>query len=1285
MKLIQRIKNREKGFVMLAIIFLIAIAGAAAYAKTLFNVTSQEKTIQREIQSRQLGFVTLSALDYLQKWLKDNVTLYGLQDPMFYDNSSGGNNAGNIQELQGNPNGPMALWLNSFKTNFHNFAPSNDYAISRVIFDALQFDQACTTECFARVNTNSVANAYADFTLKVKTQAGTDMTATRSMRQAIRISASNLGDFSVFVQDMVLNPGPDMTLEGPVYVGGNAYITPSRNHTITFTVNPAIRNPSVLQAHGIIYWFGQRTSGDPAEFDVYGAPVLYYYMSNISFGWEDIDHSGTLEPNEKSTIKVLDNRNFGPGPVPNPPSYTELIGNSHHAPVLSYSSTPFIDSDSRNIFKSDRLKTDIWDWPVFTTTHFDFGMQGQPADIKVKSTAIFAPSALATNFIPSPYPGEAAWRTFLDANFLITPSVGQPYRLFTDHADAQTLIIGSASNPHALIDLALPPCGGPNQPACTPCGGPNQPVCTEDDYSLQQVKLQWLARDPGPNARGLSFHFGLYKCNDPSRTPQCVPLRQRNPEDIDPEPFVEYGVGPYSNDPTKFIYLPSLTTVASGSMTADYDARRDPQRPLALTEIVIDVHKLGLLIASGAFAATGDPSNPNLNHPHPHRPRDADYPVIFYIGIPTETFSVAQGQNVESYGVMSSVVRLSEANKLPKKGLTVATNGFLQTLGNYNNVCPVGAACAADPADPGYCEMNPAAILADQIEILSGAYQSYPINTRPDPSAPSPSQFTNPIDGLNYLSPVDSSVPPHTFSISDYRAHPIYSQNPNDADVTVKSMLISGNVPNQLRPIFENNPNVNRKFYSDWITGIQSYQPDPQGSVNSVQVVNQASRLDQDPHAGAYLKKTEFQRFLCNHPNVNDDPVDCPNRTGINPNFHDPAYEDIPVYIITGYIDNAQGTDQPQYQPVGTIRTIFGPNSDIPLYLKVDENGIIQSGPPGQYLEPSDLEYSCKRVNDNDQNRTQAYRMKPGTRYAALSQMNPFLTPPLPQDPAQPGYDPANRGLSKGINLFKQSENCYARYVCCHSGNTCDPYTPNDCTQFNACGSGNELTCVHGCTGTDCGVNYSCTGSGGEGQCSDAPAHCINQVPGDSQAPNGYEQWRQPHCNDSCPAVCGNWQCRGGTPPTLYPFERKLVYNIGGYPRVYYSSYRPNTSWQEWKREFLYIQNSVPAYSGGLENFLRFRENWNKAACHFSNNLISCTEIPTQQINFNHYGALDILWTAQTLKLSDGQTPAYWSSASYAAPERTFHYLVTLQKPQCTPAGIPGTASVEKRGFSEEH
>ena len=101
-------------------------------------------------------------------------------------------------------------------------------------------------------------------------------------------------------------------------------------------------------------------------------------------------------------------------------------------------------------------------------------------------------------------------------------------------------------------------------------------------------------------------------------------------------------------------------------------------------------------------------------------------------------------------------------------------------------------------------------------------------------------------------------------------------------------------------------------------------------------------------------------------------------------------------------------------------------------------------------------------------------------------------------------------------------------------------------------------------------------------------------------------------------------------------------------------------------------------YSGGLENFIRLSESWQKWNC--SGN--SCTPLDAKY-NLTVNGTLDILWTAKTLVDAVGK-PAYWLPTTYDAPNRSFRYATQIRKDGCLAPGIPETIQMNPEGFKQE-
>lgn len=1245
-------RKQEKGLVMLAILFLVAFSTSFLYAKTYFNLANQIQTAERQIQTEKLRFIAISSLGYAQKWVKEKVTGVpdGLSNMEWF-------NVGPIQQMH-SVDSPEN-WLNAssggIKSNYRQFAasltglpPLPTYAI-----DNIDFSPDCTadSDCFANViqnNYNTTGTANIALKTKMLLKAGPDVNdiifATKTMQQAILVSASNLAYYSVFThQDLYLNPGPAFTLEGPVYVGGDAFVTPSKGSAITLTYDSNIVASYIAKIHGNFYWFGDRklgnlsVSGPPsctvgtpgcyplpewqlpavAETDPNGEKVLYYFMSNIDFGWTDTNGTPGLQNDEKSTILITDlNHQTLPQDV-------ELIGTTRPAPSLFYGPTPE--------FLGERWNSDGM-WPVYTTTHLDWTQNLGTPNWIVKSTLSFKHS--------NPFDIETApsfqnlWDQFLTTQFETSPG----FRIFEDGAEEEVLVIGSADNPHALIDLAQP----------------------GDDLSLQDIKFQWLARNssngnplqPTFNYGGISLDFNKYlcsstdpNCDNPNTDPDNSTLYDR-----DPLRWAWHSgtAGPAAD---KFIYLVTRTS-GDPTSTIYYDERRTK----ILTEIIIDVAQLKALLDS------------NTAGQQPYLPA-ANTPVLLYIGLPTVPINTIGPMGPERYGVNDSLIRLINAEELPNSGITVATNGFLQIQGNYNTECPAGSIC--DTGSANYqCEMIPAAVVADQIMVLSNSWQDFTYGSSwpnlpdcddsgsadPDCSY-SPASFQIPVDGPGgpfYNAPGNALGNP--FSISDYKAHPIWAEtmqaDPASINVDVRSMILGGNVPNQLIPQTNLNPDVNSTF--SWANG----------DITGIGLSNYTTSVFSGS-TKTYISKEAVTNTLCrtgidDKGNPIDRPANCPSEAVLV----DPEYDDIPVYYVT--YDPV--TDVPTYHRAtnpggspGTVGGLFGasncPSCDdnIPIFVNVDENGQIMlgSGMENKHMKP----YDAAHQTDADYLEANG-RIKPGTRFAAVSQLNQYYSP--------------NRvdGRSDLLNLFPDIPPCNAPTYCCTAGDT-NCYQNGGAAQCalqtHSCET-NPAGCPVGCE--NCLPNYGCN-PGGEGGCSGQTAHCINS--------NGGVNCGTNFCDSPC-----LWVCAGSNGGISYPTERRVVYTVGGRPRLWLSGSQGNTYWRGLKSQYMYVPYYKAKYSGGLENFIRFGEDWDRWDCNFGANPVGCTKLTDgSKVQFKLSGTMDILWTAETLVMSDG-TPAFWTPTTYSAPERVFHYLSSLRTPACIPPGIPGTASVRTQGFSED-
>ena len=1281
--------SNQKGLVMLAVIFLVALLVPLIYVGTYFRLGNQRETFERSIQDRQLYWTLVATINQTKTQLENAVSQYRLDgtdingNTIFAENTKVG-----ILET------PMNNWLTVFKNNFSAFQSNYPHAGSAAIQQVEFVAAPECARCFAFVNENDGLSA--TFTLEAQVRfSETNMTgAIRQMRQSLYVSTSNLTDFAIFYfNNFDTSPGTDTLYQGPIYVGKKANLTPNQGTTLTISFKEGDPGAYALKANQI-YWFANRDLGcdpyddlincirdpDTKEFlsgsyekDEEGNPVFYYYNSNNFPGWIDgSDINTSIDATEKSTIKVKNNSNVNFDSTPDE-EFTKLIGSDagdHQAPTerqyffrgagpLKLRSSTYIDSEAIDPIKDGSI--------VNTTLALD----------------LINPLSQFIN------PG---WPDFLTDHF--EKSNGE--MLLEDNTPTITLQLGGATDPHEIID----------------------PAEDDDSLSTKRIKLHWLARNyDSDKYYGLAIDFRYLFCNcalyDNNNTcSQAIgscPVPDNDPKRMEDPLFwhssaIDDGFIKFEGLQTDYANLSQMYNFIGSDAYSSYffkDKRTDRE---AYQTITIDIEKLKNLIEHGSnapeYAGTIFGQSGNLTREKPF--------LLF--------FSLAHGSGTDFYQ-KGYVIRLINAESLPKSGLTIATNGFAQTQGDFNTDPPEQNSIPAD----NDCEMRPAAVIADQVMALSNSWQDYIGDPDLAPAPSAPLSYIDPSDGKTYPTPMNGNL---SYTIDNYLSHPIRCNSSNDpscADVEVNAMIIAGNIPNQLMPVgdyedrygvtevgvFSKDFNVNFMahqndsyggFWQDASTRILSYRSDGgdayikensfryeifgsscaqtiEHNGNSVNVAFNtcvASLITNPAYTSpSATNRTAIQNCVtgtngggdfngapkpaCSSSSI--DYAQCVQDCGVSPygivdvcaltnpqavqDCMTEGFRNLPVKTIS----YDPTTDVAQFTEVGTVADKFldgnctSCNGNIPLYLRLTED----------YQIPiSDIEdYHIKPYNPSDPNNINTLIRKsgvadsfirPGTHFASIT--------------------PFGRGWSNQLLPYHHflttsggggSCGCYADGSQCNSIQySCDT-NPQNCGTY--CPSCPDQICA-----------------GGEG-CSENP------------------QCNQASCQNYCPNGCSGGYCQTTTKVSSYRVpdgqSPALLYGNGGIRRLLYSQSLTSTDYERSKRQFLYMPVYAPLYNGGFENLIRYGENWNEWECVCSGNSCSnCSQLTTKnEIDFS--GTVHALWTAETL-VNNNDSPAHWISTTYSAPERNFYYATTLKNDFCKPPGIPSGIIINVEGQDQQ-
>lgn len=1262
------------GYALIVIMFLLALSIPATLSGGYLKNASMMKNLSNQIRDTHLYWATNSLTDVALYNLKNDIQQYTLGDARFCPTAAG-STCPPVYDIT-----HATTWLGEITDRFKNFVTQNN-PNSPNAYLASAFDEAEAVNFMTRVDENPApATGVAKFTIAAETKLGDIYSNIRSgSTKILRIRVSNVSSFSIFVapgKDFSVSPGTNTNYDGPIYAGKNVYLAPHKGTELKFSCpsceldDPKIEDYA-LHASGNIFWNGAVAIGaEPPNFnlppppqqtasqlganklyeiDVLGKPVRYRFLSNVDPAWKDNDSPPNgLQAGEMNIIKVQDNRVADVNGVPYYTSLIDGVNNPRRSPPVYYD---FLRLQSDPLIPPSTSYTPV----ASVMTPAQAG-----ASVVMHSSLIYDPNNPATAQPYTPFlSANTAWDSYINSNFKIAQGADSFYMLQSG-APSMTLQIGS-NDAYDLIDLSKQACDPPN--VTTNC----------DNDTLQHVKFQWTADgskrfDNGTSATingtsdttGIALDFRKWNCiGNPSPAPECS---NNNIKGVDPKPWTDPGNG----------FLRIVTDVTQPPLNRIYyqDARRVVGAG-GLFIIELDVSKLQNLISS---STTLDSAHPFSNEP-----------MVLYIGLPYPPSSVP-------YHTLNTVIRIVKGTSLPSAGLTIATNGFVQVQGDYNinGIPPSYSGYGGGPG--GQCEMVPAAIAADQIMLLSNAWQDWQGHVftvlSPSPSPPNQS-------GYSFAAPTDPTSPggTGTFQIHDYRSHPVRPNSPGaSADVTVNAILLGGDVPNQLTimpaptvtPTPTNNPDyelglVSREFYDYNLTWYSSGQIPFVGGTRK-----------------PYLKFGEIGFSIdstanpCPFPdgpfNDSDDPNGYCATNGTGGRSNNPLNAHVEIIDFWGSSSVTCTDDQPCLIDLGVIGDInsgvrqgctscIGDAANpfnIPLYIKVDENGkylapcnITASGPYqckayrctdssctaySGAINPSDITslvvntplenaHLKRNISDSDSDvvfsvSTAYTQIKPGTRFAALAR---YRSDP---NPAAPG----------SVRPLLGYNTTYASGVCCDAAGVPSGYT---CQTYQT-----QCSCPT-CPGSQCS---------GEG--------CAGVTP-------------------TCQQTCTTWICPAGTnnsncPTTnVYPSPYATVrYSKGGVYKSAYTNSTPNSYTLSVKDKYLYLPAYISRFNGGFENIFRVGEDWRKWNCNFSANPVTCTPISGQVNQLNLFGSQHNLWYSKTLVrstlLSTGPT-AYWSNKTYTPPLREFKYAVTLRYNECVPPAMPQarpqTEDVSNRRF----
>jgi len=1081
------------------------------------------------------------------------------------------------------------------------------------------------------------------------------------MKRGISVIVSNLAEFAVFTgRDFVTMPGSTETVyQGPIYVGGSAYLTPTKDHTLKFIfdgshvdefgVPDAITDPKtyILKTSGNIFWYGPRAIGcddrynapgectaDPItnfyesginEVDVFGDPVFYYFLSNGETG-------GVQE----ATLKFMDKHALNFDTDPATENLVDLLGPTLARPL--------------QVYLQDRLQSDLR-YP-HTTLYTD------SATIYSINGAIVNPSSSFDGANPASQPlNEPHWENFRASNFDLAS-----HALVEEQVPTQSLFLGGLEETHDLIEHAQ----------------------EADSATQKEVKLHWIARNAsgGGNLRGLAIDFRRMWCEtDPTQNPWCSDPFFQLEEHPDLWEWDRHRPGGpatlYPND-NYFIRLLSHDDYNNLRDTPiNLRKYNDERRKQTLNIIEVDIARLKYLIENGLRIDDVTPGDHYSNYdPFKDRFNDSSKPFVLYIGTQPETTDPwwqhpdwTSGTKKKSiHSELATVVRLINAEELPVAGLTIVSNSFIQVRGDYNTICPSGAGDICDPAGEA-CTMVPAAVIGDQIMALSDSWIDH------DSTAGPGATYVNPADTFTYDSPRDGVG--NLYMWADYRSHVVRSTLGEDAgglhdtELEINAMLIGGDIPNQLikTELSESQGGSEDDlygFYRGNLTGLSS-------------TLMRAGTNDTFAE-GDTIANGQYD-------------MSSPNPLPLPLTADD--FKGLPVKLIIGYDPS---TDMPIYDATSrTIGDVFGyaddgtcdacwanagevpPGSgnfvpDIPLYLKIGRNGIDDY----DYLTSGIMNTAHLTTADMTTNQGRNV-IKPGVRFAALAAYGKgfisdtyerYLWPSVSDDCCMPDVpfgcsaevgDPEGPCAPCSGAVRVRCSDCQGLDNC-----TTDPDGLNECA--------NNMECW------DCNPpEYECGGECEQEMPKCGPSTITNCYYNSCSATLGCA--RSPVCGETIKPVLTN----GSNFP---PDNLQVIYTVGGHYRLRFAEFGdPQNKSATVKRRYLYVPQWNGVYSGGFENFIQYGEAWDEWGCACSLGVCTdCTKTGDKN-TVKLFGALDILWESQTARKGQtyASTKAFYVSNTYNAPVRTISYSKELRYNEaCQPPGLPDAIQLNIEGFRQD-
>ncbi len=1254
MKLIHR---RESGYALAVVMFVLALWIPASLIQGYLKNAHMIKNLSKQISDTNLKWATESIANRAMFNLKNAIQNNGLDDCMFCpptdanplcgSSTPSGGGGCHVAGVETN----SLEWFNDiddtvpgvgFQQSFLNFlTPNSAYLASTV-----QSTEVLELSVRALENP-SPASGVAVFDIGAKVKLSDQVgNLTSGINQQFRIRSSNIASFSIFLacgQDFVVSPGTNTRLEGPIYVCENAFLTPNKNTALTIACPDCDRNnpdPNMyaLKTSGSIMWGGpvkigqtpptQNNATKPYETDVYGKPVRYQFLSNIDSGWTGFDTTPGIDGAEALKTSIIEVQDVHGTQAS--PQFTRLIGmNTATDPIRA----PPI--------KFEFLRGPDQHVPP-TTAHTPLAnLNTAPSNTNVPANNVVVNTSLAYDSLnpelvaPFMSSENQIWRNFLDSHF--RTSVTDIYFL-EDKAALRTLQIGSA-NPRDLIEFAS----------------------DSDNSILKNVKFQWVAFNahrydpnlPDPHIAnsssdfaGISLDFRKYGCTGSVCT-DTTTIKGENP--------TNWGGA------NGFLNFPSVT----------YQDWRRGQFPIKIVELDVGALK-DLIVLPDA-----DPPSPNATYPFPRKP------FVLYIGFDTNLSA--------PYHILNSVLRIKNAAELPVNGLTIATNGFVQIQGDYNIT---GTPPSHGPGSGDVCGMIPAAVVADQIMVLSNSWQDW---TNSGPNAPA--SFEDPFVGPGTTFPAVDSNPNLTgiqpYPKHNFRSHVIY---PNK-NVTVNAVLVAGGLNEKLEPM-DVASSLARSFDVNPLTGY---------SYGQLMLNNLVFPWTRFP----YLRNRRLSQ---------DNTGVCPFSPGIFPEVGTPPTaatnpECFDVSGITRIKSNNWRNTRVQiidYEPpagscngnspciidlgpIGDVATaitigsqtykgfLYGCtscngmpgytsaadlNDNIPLYIKVDENGrhVAPCNPDG--FTPAGT-VACDDPSVAGFLNTSVVSLETAhliTKVENVSGSWVVTSPdivPVPNSPVSPSeYDytqvkPGARFAAFARHTYDPAYPNNARRLimpdsitlgCCTTsgGSTSCPYVCD----------GNPPGCSVGNIGSNCSYSTYCPSCaanicGGEG-CTQSP-----QVNPSSLTCTGMG-WQCPTATNGLGTCSTSCAVSGQSVPNPYPVIR---YSKGGNTRQMAADPFSVTA-----MKFVYLPYYVQRYSGGFENMIRFGEDWVSWNC--SGNPASCTPLTTSRsVELN--GSVHKLWESVTLKKADNTSFAYWAPDTYTAPNRIFQYSSELKHEECVPPAMP--------------